>query len=62
MRSFTLLFAILFATSSFAADRVAEERAAETGFAKAFADRDATKFASFIDRKRRGDEGVGAKC
>jgi ketosteroid isomerase-like protein len=48
MKSLAALLAILISLPAFAADRAAEVRAAEIGFAKAFADRDAVKFAGFV--------------
>jgi ketosteroid isomerase-like protein len=43
-----LLSLVLFASAAYAADPADEVRAAETAFAKAFADRDAAKFFSFV--------------
>jgi ketosteroid isomerase-like protein len=48
MKSLIALLATLLAVPAVAADRAAEVRAAEIGFAKAFADRDAVMFASFV--------------
>jgi ketosteroid isomerase-like protein len=42
------LFFFATATTAFAADQADDVRAAETAFAKAFADRDAAKFFSFV--------------
>ncbi|HSP16706.1 MAG TPA: nuclear transport factor 2 family protein [Thermoanaerobaculia bacterium] len=48
MKKLTILLALLIASSAYAADRADEVRQTEIGFAKAFADRDAAKFFSFV--------------
>jgi ketosteroid isomerase-like protein len=50
MRTLTIAVAValLVSTAASAADRADEVREAERGFAKAFADRDAARFAAFI--------------
>ena len=48
MRTIAFALSLLIAGNSFAADRAAEVRAAEIAFAKAFADRDAKTFFSFV--------------
>jgi ketosteroid isomerase-like protein len=47
LKKLVVLFALV-ATSALAADRADEVRQTETAFAKAFADRDAAKFFSFV--------------